>query len=183
MSHLKKHPRSAIEKYLRYGNGQGQGYIVINDTPEQKGESEEMSKECNDAWNVFLRAKESHDEATDIVFSLQDDLNQINITIENILRGIKDSRTGHLLRMAADMIPLLRAARLARGTRNIIAAVGDILGDLLVISDLYAPIKKQKDFIVRIHKELKYWNTEMDRLEKEKERLFHRYNRMDCPAK
>ena len=78
------------------------------------------------------------------VLNRQKELNQINVTIENMLRQIKDPRTGKLLHMVVDLIPLLRAARRFRSARNLIAAGSDILADLLDISFLYSPIKRMR---------------------------------------
>jgi len=97
----------SVEKYLRYGKGQS--YIVINNHPEQKGTAEQLSMECSKVWVEFNNVKLTHDEVREEVLKLQNVLNQINITIENMLRRIKDPRTGKLLHMAAVLIPLLRA--------------------------------------------------------------------------
>ncbi|GEM_PF-4776625 len=119
------HTKSSVENYLCYGNGQS--YIVINNHPEQKGTAEQLSMECRRIWVEFNNVKLTHDEVREKVLKLQNELNQINLTIENMLRQIKDPRTGKLLHMAAVLIPLLRAARSSRSTRSIIAAVGDII--------------------------------------------------------
>ena len=78
------------------------------------------------------------------ILNRQKELKQINVTIENMLRQIKDPRTGKLLHMVVDLIPLLRAARRFRSARNLIAAGSDILADLLDISFLYSPIKRMR---------------------------------------
>ncbi len=175
------HTKSSIENYLRFGRGQS--YIIINDKPEQKRATEKLSAECNKVWVEFLNAKLSHDEATEKVLRSQNELNQINITIENILRQIKDPRTGKLLHMAAVLIPLLRAARLSRNARNTIAAVGDILGDLLDISALYSPIQRARILLAERHEEFMFWLDEMNKRRRVKEGFFRRYNNMNCPIK
>ncbi|VAW03638.1 hypothetical protein MNBD_ALPHA01-2091 [hydrothermal vent metagenome] len=170
----------SVEKYLRYGKGQS--YIVINNHPEQKGTAEQLSMECSKVWVEFNNVKLTHDEVREEVLKLQNVLNQINITIENMLRRIKDPRTGKLLHMAAVLIPLLRAARHARSTRKVIAVVGDLLGDLLDISDLYPPIRRARDLFVNTHNEFIILNKERDKLKRQEERLFRRYNNMNCPT-
>ena len=175
------HTKSSVENYLRYGRGQS--YIVINDKSEQKGTVEKLSTECSKIRVEFNNVKLTHDEVTEEVLKLQNELNQINLTIENMLRQIKDPRTGKLLHMAADIIPLLRAARSFRSTRNIIAAVGDIIGDLLDISGLYSPLRRARNLLANTHNEFILLNKEMDKLERQKERLLQRYNNMNCPVK
>ncbi len=171
----------SVEKYLRYGKGQS--YIVINNHPEQKGTAEQLSMECSKVWVEYLSTKLSHDEATEEVLRSQNELNQINITIENMLRQIKNPRTGKLLHMAAVLIPLLRAARLSRNARNTIAAVGDLLGDLLDISALYSPIQRARTLLAGQHEKFMFWLDEMNKRRRVKERLFRRYNNMNCPVK
>jgi len=100
-----------------------------------------------------------------------------------MLRQIKDPRTGKLLHMAAVLIPLLRAARLSLNARNTIAAIGDVLGDLLDISALYSPIKRARILLAERHEEFKFWLDEMNKRRRVKEGLFRRYNNMNCPIK
>ena len=173
--------KSSVENYLRYGKGQS--HIVINDHPEQKGTAEELSAECTIVWDNFKQAQYSHDKVTEQVLKRQKILNQINITIENMLRRIKDPRTGKLLHMAAVLIPLLRTARNARSAINVIRTVGDLLADLLDISALYSPIGRQRYLFAKEHDEFILWRNEMDRLGKKKDRLLRKYNNMNCPAK
>jgi len=108
MSYLKNYSRSSVERYLRYGNGQS--YIVINDKPVKKSTTGNLSKDCIKILTEYRNVTLTHDEVRNKVLGSQNKMNKINITIENMLRQVKDPRTGKILDMAASLIPLLRAA-------------------------------------------------------------------------
>jgi len=158
-----------------YGNGQS--YIVINDKPEKKSTAGNLSKDCIKILTEYRNVTLTHDEVRNKVLGSQNKLNQINVTIENMLRQINDPRTGKLLHMAASLIPLLRAARHAR---DIISVVGDLLGDLLDISALYSPIREQRILLAKEHREFIFLYKKMGELRKQKEGLYRKYNNMNC---